>query len=494
LKDFARLLEKLSLTKEPTSVIQLLVSFFGSLNQDEDKDAALKLLLGITPKRVIATRELKISAAKLTGYPDWLVERSESEAGSFIGALALLFRTKQASNDTGIGAWMNLIIGLQHSRETDIHVFINQNLSQVLPGERLILLKLLTGTLKPVVSHTLVEKAMASILKITPQIATLRLHELSRKNCISYQGLHKPIENEEKKVSTHFPEIRILDEKLENLGNAGKWKAFGKTEGIEAQLVKHENSIILWSSAREILSEKFPEIISNAQSLSGNYTFHGQIIPKKPETTIDHLGLRLKKKKVSKNEISSFPATFEIWQKEGQNDHAATPQFSELTPIVFSSWAELHARHQHCRKEGYSGILLQHQNELKEYLLHKAASFSLNAVLTYLEFGRMSESGIKSITFGVLNKDEIVPIGKVDAPFDHLDCGEITAFVKENTLERFGPVRTVRPQLVFELYFDGIASAPRRKSGFMLSNLLVHKKLPGNLEIVDSIEKIQKLS
>lgn len=477
----------------------MLVSFFGSLNQDEDKDAALKLLLGITPKRVITTKELKISAAKLTAYPDWLVERSEAEAGSFIDALALLFRTNSESNDTAIGTWTKLIIGLQRSKKTDILMFIIKYMPQVSLGERLILLKLLTGTFKTVVSQALVVKAMAGILEITPQIATLRLHELSLKNRLSYQGLHKTIENEEKKVSTNFPEIRILNEKLENLGDPGYWKAFGKTEGIEARLVKHGSSINLWSAAHEILSEKFPEIISNAQSLAGNYTFHGQIIPKKPETTIDHLGSRLNKKKVSKNEISSFPATFEIWQEKPQNELAMAPQsvpsqFARLTTIEFSSWAELHARHQHCRKEGYSGILLHHQNELKEYLLHKAASFSLNAVLTYLEFGGMSESGIKSITFGVLNKDEIVPIGKVDAPFEHLDCGEIAGFAKENTLERFGPVRTVSPQLVFELHFDGIASAPRRKSGLMLSNLSIRKKLPGNLEIVDSIEKIQNLS
>jgi DNA ligase-1 len=494
LKNFVELLDKLSLTKEPTSIIQLLVAYIDSLNEDEDKDAALKLLLGITPKKVITSRDIKISAAKLTGYPNWLVERSETEAGSFIDALALLIRTGSDSNETAIGGWMKLISGLQHFPETDIHMFITKYLPKASAGERLILLKLLTGTFRPVVSQALVDKAMAGILQITPQIATLRRHELSHKNNFSYQGLREPIENEDKNASTKFPRIRILNAKLATLGDPAHWKAFGKREGIEAQLVKYGNSIVLWTSDHEIRSEKFPEIISHAQVLSGNYRFYGQIIPKKPKTTLHHLTSRLNKKKIVKKEISSFPATFEIWQGDRRNDLLMLPpvpsQFSLLTPINFFNWAELQVLHQNCRKNGYSGILLQQQNELKEYLLSKAEPLAVHAVLTCLEIGGISESGIKSMTFGMLDKGELIPIGKVDAPFEHLDCEEIAAFAKENTLERFGPVRTVGPQLVFELHFDGIAPAPRRKSGFMLNNLSIHKKLPGSLELVDSVEKI----
>lgn len=97
------------------------------------------------------------------------------------------------------------------------------------------------------------------------------------------------------------------------------------------------------------------------------------------------------------------------------------------------------------------------------------------------------------MTFGVLNKNEIIPIGKIDAPFKHIDCEQIASFARENTLERFGPVRTLRPELVFELHFDGIAQAPRRKSGLILNNLSIFRKIDGGLELADSLEKIQKL-
>jgi DNA ligase-1 len=498
LKNFVRLFETLPQVKEPAAIINLLDEYFGGLSTVEEKDATLKLLLGITPKKVITTKQLKLSASRLTGYPDWLVERSEAETGKFITAFALLLRSGEKSSDISLGEWMKMISNLPHSQETDVHEFVLQHVSGADPGERQILLKLLTGTFKSSVYPNLIQKTVARILNISPTVASLRLHELAHKNQVSYQRLGDAIDSEDKKIPTEFPLINTINAKFDNLDNPGDWKAFGKKDGLGAQLVKYENSVYLWSSEYEIITNKFPEIVEDFLSFTGDFKIHGQIISKNPASAFDNILSRLNKKIVPRNEISRFPATFEVWSISDQNRHAVSeklvmPQISFLTPIKFSSWTELNTRHKNCRKDGYSAILLRHQNVTEKYLFFKAPSFTINAVLTYLEFGGINESGIKSMTFGVLNKGEVIPIGKIDAPFEHLDCEQIATFARENTLERFGPVRTLRPELVFELHFDGIVSAPRRKSGFLLNNLSVHQKITEKSGIVDSLKKIQEL-
>jgi DNA ligase-1 len=97
------------------------------------------------------------------------------------------------------------------------------------------------------------------------------------------------------------------------------------------------------------------------------------------------------------------------------------------------------------------------------------------------------------LTFGARQQEELLPVAKISVIDSHLDIQEILQFVKENTLERFGPVRTVKPELVYEILFDGITRSSRRKSGFILNNPKIRKKIEPDTMVVHDINYLKGL-
>ena len=95
----------------------------------------------------------------------------------------------------------------------------------------------------------------------------------------------------------------------------------------------------------------------------------------------------------------------------------------------------------------------------------------------YVELGSMENSGIRSMTFGVYWDKALVPIAKIEEFGSKFNAAEISQYVKKNTIERFGPVRTIKPHFVYELIFDGITKSSRRKSGLMLTNPQIFRKV-----------------
>ena len=92
--------------------------------------------------------------------------------------------------------------------------------------------------------------------------------------------------------------------------------------------------------------------------------------------------------------------------------------------------------------------------------------YTIDAVLIYAQAGHGKRSGLfTDYTFGVWNEGQLVPIAKAYSGLTDVEIGQVDAFVRKNTKEKFGPVRTVKPELVFELGFEGIQRSTRHKSG-----------------------------
>lgn len=111
----------------------------------------------------------------------------------------------------------------------------------------------------------------------------------------------------------------------------------------------------------------------------------------------------------------------------------------------------------------------------------------------YVEFGGLDNAGIRSITFGVYNQKDLLPIAKIMDFGSILDGDEIVRFVKENTVERFGPVRTVKPQMVYEIEFDGISKSSRRKSGLVLANPKINQKIGNSPAEANDLQDLNDL-
>ncbi len=96
----------------------------------------------------------------------------------------------------------------------------------------------------------------------------------------------------------------------------------------------------------------------------------------------------------------------------------------------------------------------------------KLDPYTVDAVMIYAQAGHGRRATLYTdFTFAVRDGDELVPFTKAYSGLTDAEFREITDWVRKNTLERFGPVRRVPPELVFEIAFEGIQASPRHKSG-----------------------------
>jgi len=494
LKNFVELVDTLSRLKSENQIIHYLLEYFKSEVPDNDKDESLKLLLDITPTRLASTKQLRVYASEITCFSAWIIDRSVDETGNFLKAFSLLLYGVKDRNKLNFTDWLSKISNSKPGDDGAIKKLIIE-LSKCDPTERLFILKLITGTFKSPISQLTLHKALAEFFEVSVECISLRIFETQ----ISLNNIKDPISVEQHVTPSSFPEIDLIEnEEFASLGTPENYDAYGKIDGIFAEIVKHDNSIYLWSEKGEILNNKFPEIIESVKPLKNKVKLQGQIIPKKEHVSIDQLKGRIQKKSISIKEITEYPAAFEIWknltENQGADQFSKLPGFSVLKKIDFVDWMHLQKIHNSCRHQGFSGILLSDKNQQDKYYYCKATSFSINAILIYVELGSILNQGLKSLTFGVFNhKNETVPIAKVEDFGDELDLSEIMDFTKQNTLERFGPVRTIKPELVYELNFDGISESKRRKSGLALTNVQVHKKQNDPESVINHLEDIREL-
>ncbi len=495
---FTYLIDKVSHSKNEIWIIHQLNEYFSKNIPDKEKTETLKLLLNAVPKKILTTKDLKFLSSELTGFPAWIIERCEAETGNFIKALALLLHTSTDKLKLSISDWITDLSKTIPGNKNQIHKLI-QKVSKCTLQEKIILLNLLTGTFKSPIPKLLTLKVIANQNQIPLEIAELRLYEMQSRAQIDYTKLKNAVKNENKKIPDSFPEIKLLDTKWGNKSmNPEAFAVYGKKEGIIAQLVKYDGSVYLWSVDGLILNKKFPEVIQHADLYSGNFKVMGQIIPQDHKTSIEALMGRMSKKNISKKDLAASPANFEIWQ---YIDHKINPEefnrmtgFHSLEKINFKTWDDFYAIHKDCRRLGYTGLLIQKKDAKNQYLYKKASSFSTIAQLIYVVLDPMDKTGLKSLTFGLVNQNgDIVSIGSSEVYNKQVDIAEIIQFTRQNTIERFGPVRSVQPKLLFELYFEGISISNRRKSGLLLTNVVVNKKIIEKGVQSDTIEQLKKL-
>lgn len=507
MKLFAELIDDISRARDDNYTQRLLIHYFTLEETSAEKNEALKLLFDICPKKSVSSRQLKSWASDLTGYPNWLIERSEKEAGNFLKTFALLLNTtKSQSSNRPLTYWLATVSELSQS-EQEIAKFIGEAVVASDSNEILLLLKLMTGTFKSPTSELEIYKVLSQIWSIDPSILSLRKHKIDLIGQNLIPGLLEPIEEEQMVVPKSFPKYEIFESQLDTLGEITDWEAFGHQQGLEVQLIKHGKSVHLWTSEGLIITDKFPEIENTCVDIQANFVIYGKLIPNSKTSSHEQIKSRLNKKKLSKKDLQlgePLLVALEILRltnyskdstkKSFINSFKENPNIQFIKNLHFTSWDDLRDLHNKCREFGFTGICLKRKMSAGKYLIWKATTYAIKAVLIYVELDPGERSGIKFMTFGLRKEAEIIPIAKVSKVDKSIDLEEIFMFVKTNTIERFGPIRTIKPSLVYELHFDTITSAPRRKSGLKLSNVLITKKIDDNIALADEMKTLKKMT
>lgn len=501
MKFLTKLIDDIAHSHSEKHVISHLTEYFRSDAPDEDKDQALKLMLDQYPPRAITVSKLKDLASDLTGFPSWLIDRSEKETGYFIKTLSLLSRPKIKQNRKyALSSVVQKITDLKGAPVDLITTFISEVMMMSDATQLMVVLKLLTGTFQLQIAKKDIIRALAQVIGISFEIASLRLFELERKKFIGLDNLKIPVADEINLIPPKFSPINLLNVPVEQLGEPWKWKAFGIRKGVRVCLVKYGQTTHLWTIDHAIISDKFTEIIAEIKGLSGSFAIFGQLVPGNNISSVDEIVSRMNNKSISKKEKIQKPVQFEIWSVSEPGTVHVLPIYTVKQNIFFTrlsfdftEWEQLKSHYNSCRALGLSGLMIETENEYGPRFFWESANHQINAMLMYVESGNMHGSGIESMTLGLADSGGLVPIAKINARDCDIDLHEIAEYARIHTLDRFGPVRTVAPGLVYELQFHSIAKSSRRKSGFLLSGVKIIRKSPTDHNQPDALELLHKL-
>ncbi len=500
MKVFAEMITALGTSTKTNEKLELLSTYFATAN-DADKVWVIALFSGRRPRRIISSALLKLWCREVTSLPEWLFEEAYHTVGDLAECIALMLPEPDADNqDNRTLSWLiNELTGIEKKEEEFKKQFIKGIWKQMNKDERFVFNKLLTGNFRIGVSQKTIVNALAKTVELEPNIIAHRISGNWDPSIISFDELM----DKEGTTTDHskpypFYLAYALTSEVHELGPEEEWQAEWKWDGIRGQLIKRNNELFTWSRGEELMTEKFPEYHSLADRLPNGIVLDGEIIPSVEGRPLPFalLQTRIGRKNITKKNLQEVPVSFfayDILEYEGK-DIRETPLSTrrELLEVIvkqighpalllsnvidYSSWDELTQIRTQSRHKGAEGLMLKRKasayqvgRKVGDWWKWKVDPLVIDAVMIYAQKGHGRRSNLYTdYTFAVRDGDKLVSFAKAYSGLTDKEFAQVDHFVKNNSLEKFGPVRTVKPELVFEIAFEGIAASKRHKSGVAL--------------------------
>ncbi|MGV6830015.1 MAG: ATP-dependent DNA ligase [bacterium] len=525
MKEFADLIKQLEQTNKTNAKINALVSYF---NSAPDKDALwfIALFTGRKPKRPVTTTLMKQWCMELTALPQWLFDESYSAVGDLGETLALLLPEKTSNKEQSLYEWMNEIIALKNFSEEAKKQYVISSWLGLDTNERLIFNKLIGGSFRVGVSKKTLANALSKYADIeVNKIMHSLIGQWSLEDITLAELLNGSHINYDNSKPYPFCLAYGLDKPLEDLGNEEYWQVEYKWDGIRGQIVKRNNEIYIWSRGEEIVTKQFPELVEEIQKLHGDFVIDGEILPMKEGNILlfNDLQKRLNRKNVTKKLQEEVPIGFcayDIieWKSEDLREQPLSTRRTLLEKLIktdysserifisekisFHNWEELIPIREKSRENQSEGLMLKSLNaayhtgrKKGDWWKWKVDPLTIDAVMIYAQKGSGRRSAhYTDFTFAVRKGEELVTVAKAYSGLTNDEIIEVSKFVKKNAIEKFGPVRTVVPELVFEIAFEGIALSKRHKSGVALRFPRISRwRKDKTVKDIDTIESVKQL-
>lgn len=526
MKAFSLMYRRLESTTSTLKRTAIIADFFRQAS-DKDKLWTIALFTHKRPRRTITTSYLRLWAAELANIPNWLFEDTYHIVGDLAETIAKIIPPPTYTSDNSLSYWVEMLIALKDKEEADKKEAILEAWKILDTDSRFLFNKLITGGFRIGVAQRTIVKALSAVLDQEENVIAHKLMGNWSPLAISYEELllsDDPTADSSKPYPFYL--ASPLDSPLDKLGSASEWYAEYKWDGMRSQLIKRDNNVFLWSRGEELIIDQFPEFIT-LRSVESDFVIDGEILVFRDNQIkgFDHIQKRVGRKKVSKKILESHPAimmAYDIMELNNndirqlsqanrrikleslidQNDFSNLIKISPL--ISFNDWSALGQIRNLAREKNAEGLMLKSKlgpyktgRKRGDWYKWKVDPMTFDGVLLYAQRGHGRRANLYSdFTFAVKDGDNLVPITKSYIGLTDNELTQISQFVRKNTIERFGPVSSVTPKLVFEVGFEGISKSNRRKVGISLRSPRIlrwrHDKSVNEIDCLSDILRFLK--
>jgi len=549
MRRFASLVAKLGTSTKTNDKLAALDRYFNEA-ADGDKVWMIALFSGRRPKRTVTTTQLWEWCREITGLPGWLFEESYHTVGDLAETIALLLPESTAAlPETGFAAtapgteslayYLVQLMELGKKEEAEKKAFVQRCWASMNKEERFVFNKLITGGFRIGISQQTVVNALAKTAGVDAAVVAHRISGDWNAATTPFAALLSG-EGAGTEISRPYPFYLAyaLEGELALLGEPAEWQAEWKWDGIRGQLIRRGDVLVVWSRGEELMTEKFPEYQPFLSRLPEGTVLDGEIIGLQTGSggegstgsgftvmPFAALQTRIGRKNVTKKNLAEVPVGFiaydllefggEDWRSRPLTERraklagivaAAGHPLLVLSPVVeFDEWSALATAREGARERGSEGIMLKRRSSTYQvgrkrgdWWKWKIDPLVIDAVLVYAQKGHGRRSNLYTdYTFAVRDGDQLVTFAKAYSGLTDKELAEVDAFVKKNSLEKFGPVRTVKPELVFEIAFEGIAASSRHKSGVALRFPRINRwrkdKTPADIDTLGALKKMLEM-
>ncbi len=430
--------------------------------------------------------------------PEWLFNESYHSVGDLGEAISLILpKNEKLVSEKSLSAWFAYLQLLPRMTDEEKRVHILSAWQQLSQHEIFVLNKLLMGSFRIGVSQTLVVRALA---EATNSDANSVAHRLMGNWNPANTTFEKLIfnANENDNASRPYPFYLAypIDGDVAALGDPEEWITEWKWDGIRSQVIVRNSQLFIWTRGEELATDKFPELHVLKQLLPEGTVLDGEIVSyldNKP-LAFNVLQKRIGRKNLTKKILEDAPVAliaYDILEYKGEDirhlplykrrssleelyrQTPSSPVFNLSSKIEFNNWDELKVLHPLSRENVAEGFMIKRKTspyqvgrKKGDWWKWKIEPLSVDAVLVYAQKGHGRRAELYTdYTFAVWGDDQkLIPFAKAYSGLTDAEIGKVDRFVKQHTIEKFGPVRTVKPQLVFD-GFEGINASTRHKSG-----------------------------
>ena len=531
MQDFAALYAELDASTATGDKVDALVRHFGRAAPD-DAAWAVYFLAGGKPSQRVPTAVLREAACAEAGIAPWLFEECYQAVGDLAETIAHVLPPGTPGPRQGLAAWMHeCVLPLRGLPPAEQRARLVAAWRELDTAGRFLLVKLIGGGFRVGVSRLLVQRALARYTGLDAQLIAQRLvgwtDARTLPDAARWQALVAPPGQGAAPSGQPYPFFlaHALQAEPGTLGAVEAWLAEWKYDGIRAQVVRRGGGCWIWSRGEELITERFPEVVSAAAAWPEGTVLDGELLVWPAGAAVpasfNALQPRLNRKTLPKKLLAEAPVVFvayDLLESEGE-DRRAEPQATRrarlealqaalpalrVSPLVpAADWPALAAARATSRERGVEGLMLKHRDarygsgRTKEggtWWKWKIEPLAVDAVLIYAQAGHGRRASVYTdYTFAVWSRPprdadeaaavvaaiarreppppagsgalQLLPFAKAYSGLSDAEFKAVDRVIRATTIDKFGPVRSVRPTLVFEIGFEGIAASPRHKSG-----------------------------